>query len=92
MSDDLEKKIRERAHRMWLDEGQPVGKAEAHWELAKIAIALEDARPQMQRPVASGTSEPIDAWVNQGEFPTLTDQGEQHAPGERADPEILIVE
>jgi len=87
MSDNLEQRIRERAHRMWLDEGQPDGKAEAHWELARMAIALEDAKPQMQKPVTNETSEPIDAWVNQGEFPTLTDQGEQHAPGERADPD-----
>ncbi|MDB5657099.1 MAG: hypothetical protein JWQ94_4712 [Tardiphaga sp.] len=28
-----------------------------------------------------------DAWVNQGKFPTLTDQGEQATPGERADPD-----
>jgi len=84
MSDNLEQRIRERAHRMWLAEGQPEGEAEAHWELARMAIALEDAKPQMQRPVTSDTSEPVDAWMNQGEFPTLTDQGEQHAPGEKA--------
>ena len=85
MSEDLEKRIRKRAYRLWIEEGQPQGKAEAHWELARIAIALEDAKPQMQRPVATPTAEPVDAWVNQGEFPTLTDQGEQHAPGERVD-------
>jgi Protein of unknown function (DUF2934) len=87
MSDSLEQRIRDRAHRIWLDEGQPDGKAEARWELARMAIALEDAKPQMQKPVTSETSEPIDAWVNQGEFPTLTDQGEQHAPGERSEPD-----
>ena len=32
-------------------------------------------------------SEPIEAWVNQAELPTLTDQGEQSAPGEMADPD-----
>jgi Protein of unknown function (DUF2934) len=85
MSDDLEQRIRERAYRLWIEEGQPQGKAEAHWELARIDIALQDAQPQMQRPVATPTAEPVDAWVNQGEFPTLTDQGEQHAPGERVD-------
>jgi hypothetical protein len=86
MSDDLERRIRTRAYRLWIEEGQPQGKAAAHWELARIAIALDDAKPQMQRPVASPTAEPVDAWANQGEFPTLTDQGEQHAPGERVDP------
>ncbi|WP_027568416.1 DUF2934 domain-containing protein [Bradyrhizobium sp. URHA0013] len=86
MIDDLEQRIRERAHRMWLDEGQPEGKAEAHWELARLAIAFEDAKPQMQKPITSDMAEPIEALLNQGEFPTLTDQGEQHAPGEMADP------
>jgi len=82
---ELEQRTRELAHRLWIEEGQPQGKADTHWELARIAIALEDARPQMQRPVSGPTAEPVDAWVNQGEFPTLTDQGEQNAPGERAD-------
>jgi len=81
---DLEQRIRERAHRMWLDEGRPEGKAEAHWELARMAVAFEDAQPQMLRPVANETAEPVEALVNQGEFPTLTDQGEQHIPGEPA--------
>lgn len=50
MSDDLERRIRERAYRLWIEEGQPQGKAEAHWELARIAIALEDAKPQCTDP------------------------------------------
>jgi len=85
MIDDLETRIRERAHRMWLDEGRPDGHAGRHWDLAKMAIALEDARGEMLKPIESPTSEPIDAWVNQGEFPTLTDQGEQMAPDPKAD-------
>ena len=87
MANDLETRIRERAHRMWLDEGSPEGKAERHWELAKMAIALEDAKPQMLRPVETPKSEPVEAWVNQAEFPTLTDQGEQSSPGQMADPD-----
>jgi hypothetical protein len=89
MNDDLETRIRERAHQIWLDDGCPTGRADQHWELAKMAVALEDARPEMLKPVDAPvpTSEPLDAWVNQAEFPTLTDQGEQHAPGELADPD-----
>ena len=87
MSDDLKQRIRERAYRIWLDEGRPEGKSDDHGELARLAIALEDAKPQMLKPIKSESSEPVDAWVNQGEFPTLTDQGEQHAPGERVDPQ-----
>jgi hypothetical protein len=60
--------------------GRPDGKSADHWALARIAIALEDVKPQMLRPITSESSEPIDAWVNYGEFPTLTYQGEQHAP------------
>lgn len=82
MSDDLEARIRERAHKIWLDEGCPQGKAESHWELAKMALELEDARTEMLRPLESPMSEPIEAWVNQAEFPTLTDQDEQRFPGE----------
>jgi hypothetical protein len=40
----------------------------------------------MLKPITSESSEPLVAWINQGDFPTLTDQGEQHAPGEIVDP------
>ena len=81
MIDDLETRIRERAHRIWLAEQCPEGRAAAHWELARMAVALEDTQQQMRKPVQGPTAEPVDALVNQGEFPTLTDQGEQLAPG-----------
>ena len=68
MSDDLEQRIRQRAYRLWIEEGQPQGKPEAHWELARIAIALEDAKPQMQRPIAGPTAEPVDAWRTRASF------------------------
>jgi hypothetical protein len=87
MTKDLEARIRERAHQIWLQEGSPEGRAESHWELAKIAIALEGARPEMLNPIETPTSEPVEAWTNQGEFPQLTDQGEQNAPGEMAYPD-----
>jgi hypothetical protein len=86
MSNDLETRIRERAHKIWLDEGCPSGRAESHWELAKLAVSLEDSRPEMLKPIRTPTSEPIVAWVNQAELPTLTDQGEQSIPGQTADP------
>ena len=87
MADDLETRIRARAHKMWLDEGRPEGKADSHWMLAKMAIALEDARDDMLIPVEAPRSEPIEAWINQAEVPTLTDQGEQIAPGKLTDPD-----
>jgi hypothetical protein len=86
--DDLNARIEKRAYQMWIDEGQPEGKANSHWELARLAISFEDAKGEMTRPVTdeSDKAEPIESWVNQAEFPTLTDQGEQMAPGEMADP------
>ena len=43
----LEQRIRERAYKIWEDEGRPEGRQEAHWELAKLAIAEQDALPTM---------------------------------------------
>ena len=78
---DIDRRVRERAHRIWEGEGRPEGMAEAHWDLARIAVSLEDARSEMLRPVAAKKPEPIETLVNQAEFSTLTDQGESHAPG-----------
>jgi Protein of unknown function (DUF2934) len=86
--EQLERRIRERAHRIWEEEGRPQGREAAHWELARLAIAQEDAQASMLRPVETADAEPNQAVINQGEFPTLTDQGEQRNPGEIAeDPE-----
>ena len=80
--DAIERRIRERAYKIWIDEGQPEGKDKEHWEVAKLAIAEQDGlastlkRPDLPQP------EPIEAVRNQGEFPTLTDQGEGQLPGE----------
>jgi hypothetical protein len=82
--EQLERRIKQRAHRIWEDEGMPQGRDQDHWELARLAIAQEDAQQSMLRPVDAPQSEPLEAVVNQGEFPTLTDQGEQHNPGELA--------
>lgn len=73
----LEQRIRERAHKIWNDEGQPEGKENEHWELAKFAIAQEDALPTMLKSPELPRPEPIEAVENLGEFPTLTDQGDQ---------------
>jgi hypothetical protein len=77
---DLEKRIRERAHRIWEEEGRPEGKEAQHWDLAKLAVAQEDAQKDMLLPIKASESEPLIAVENQAEFPTLTDQGEQHNP------------
>lgn len=80
---DYERRIAERAHQIWEEEGRPEGKDISHWELAKFAIDLQEAQSNMLLPVKDPAPEPIEALINQGEFPTLTDQGEQNIPGER---------
>ena len=87
MPDDrsLEARIRERAHKIWLDEGRPQGREKQHWELARLAIAEEDARASTLTPAQSPApaAEPVEAVANQAEFPTLTDQGEGQQVPER---------
>jgi hypothetical protein len=80
---EVEQRIREAAYRMWEAEGRPEGRATAHWDLARVLIGLEDSKPSMMHPVEPERPEPIEAVENQGEFPTLTDQGEQNLPGRR---------
>ena len=78
----LQDRIRQRAYQIWLDAGQPEGMAEAHWDQACELIAIEDGQMATLQPVQQPISEPLAAVTNQGEFPTLTDQGEQQWPAE----------
>jgi hypothetical protein len=41
MNNDVEKRIRERAHRIWEEEGKPLNRDRAHWERASREIAEE---------------------------------------------------
>ena len=79
---DLESRIRERAYYLWLQEGCPEGRAEVHWDEASELVAIEDNQKRTMRPAPQpdddpATVEPIEAVENAGEFPTLTDQGEE---------------
>lgn len=96
MTDDLEERIRQRAHAIWEREGRPEGRHDANWELASEEIAIEDNYRATLKPnpsrgpddVALHTEpvEPALAMANQGEQPGLADQGEQfHVPGEDPD-------
>ena len=38
----LERRIRERAFQIWVEENKPEGRDRDHWQLAKLAIAQED--------------------------------------------------
>ncbi len=41
MIQELENRIRERAHSIWESEGRPADRAEVHWNLARAEIAAE---------------------------------------------------
>ena len=86
-------RIRRRAYQIWEQEGRPAGRDAAHWDMAAEQIAIEDNQRLVTKPVtpkapvgpAGEPVEPLEAVENQGEFPTLTDQGEeQTAPRNRA--------
>ena len=75
-----EKRIAERADRLWQDAGRPEGGADHFLDDASMLIAIEE-NPK------AGTLDPAEAakpvveesalMRNLGEFPTLTDQGEE---------------
>jgi hypothetical protein len=44
MSTITEDQIRERAHRIWMEEGSPHGRDVEHWEMAKRELELEAAQ------------------------------------------------
>jgi hypothetical protein len=92
--DDFENRVRERAYRIWQEAGCPNGRADEHWHQARELVAIEDSQKRTTKPIIDPRSagpfgepiEPIEALENAGEFPTLTDHGEQSIPRREADP------
>lgn len=86
---DIEQRIRERAYRIWLEEGCPEGRELDHWDMASELVAIEDGQQSTLKPIdqnlgrAGEPIEPIEAVRNAGEFPTLTDQGEADIPSRK---------
>jgi hypothetical protein len=56
MSDDMEKRVRQRAHESWEQAGRPEGFAEQHWEQALQQITAENADGDQQAGVESNLS------------------------------------
>jgi hypothetical protein len=82
--DDFDDRVKQCAYRLWVEEGCPEGRSEIHWDKARELVAVEENQLATQ-PAARGQwrgepVEPIQSVRNGGEFPTLTDQGEQSAP------------
>lgn len=81
MEADRDDEIRARAYQLWEEEGRPEGRAEQHWFTAREALSVEENQDTTYRPIDSTPDvEPIEAVENTGEFPALTDQGEQRTP------------
>jgi Protein of unknown function (DUF2934) len=92
--DEIEKRIRERAYRIWEEEGRPEGRSAEHWERARFLVGIEENRDaaKLPNPMVEDREkgyttppspipvEPIEALENQGEFPDrFADQGEKSA-------------
>lgn len=71
-------RIREKAYELWQAEGEPSGRADAHWTMAREMVAIEDSLDTTLLPIGGGEPvEPAIALDNQGEFPGMADQGEE---------------
>jgi hypothetical protein len=91
---NLDARIRVRAEKLWREAGSPASGVDAFLDDARTLIAIEDdpkagTLPNpMTRPGNRGPEgepiEPAQILENEGEFPTLTDQGEQTYPPRRA--------
>jgi hypothetical protein len=90
--DDHDERVRRRAYKIWLEEGRPGGRADAHWEMARELVAIEENFSTTLIPApAEGAEarggEPIEeaaVAANTGELPTIVDQGEQSYPPSRS--------
>ncbi|AEH89617.1 DUF2934 domain-containing protein [Mesorhizobium opportunistum] len=50
MADDRQERIRNRAHQIWQQEGQPAGQDERHWHQAAADVDAEDASLVTRKP------------------------------------------
>lgn len=56
-----EAKVAEAAYFLWLEEGQPEGRAEAHWERASELLAVAPAKPRKPRAKSAAKAKPAKA-------------------------------
>ena len=57
MSDDVEERVRRRAHEIWEKAGRPEGQEEQHWAQALQEITAEDKAEPNLSTVAAGRME-----------------------------------
>lgn len=87
---EYEQRVRERAHEIWVREGQPDGRAEDHWALAREEVSEEEGIADTLKPIEpeGPAAEPLLAVESLGDLPgRLSDQGErQDYPVRKATP------
>lgn len=80
--DDHEARLRRHAEALWTDAGRPEGGPEGFMDRARELAAIEENYKATLKPVREPGpyGEPVEeviAMENEGEFPTLVDQGEE---------------
>ena len=55
--DNLEERVRERAYKLWLEEGCPEGRALEHWAKARELVTIEDNIDLRLKPLPLGLGE-----------------------------------
>jgi hypothetical protein len=84
--DDFDDRVKQRAYRLWVEEGCPEGRSEVHWDKARELVAVEENQRLATQPAPRGErgrGEPMESIAsirNAAEFPTMRDQGDQSAP------------
>lgn len=78
---DPEARVRERAYRIWEEEGRPEGNDERHWHLARELLSIEDSAGEGTVSPEAGlaVAEPIAPTEGMADIPGLDDQGEDRA-------------
>jgi hypothetical protein len=75
---DLERRIREKAYELWVEEGRPEGREHDHWERARVLVAIAEDRTSLVPVTNEERPEEASIQQNLGEFPTaLTDEGDR---------------
>ncbi|MDP3194502.1 DUF2934 domain-containing protein [Tabrizicola sp.] len=77
--DAWENRIRDRADQLWVEAGRPDGGRDRYLDAARELLAMHEVRPPTLDPedTAKPVIEEASIQGNLGEFPTLTDQGEE---------------
>ena len=77
---ERETRVRERAYKLWEEDGRPHGRDVEFWERARLQIGMEENPTAGQIPVKVpelAKTEEAELQANLGEFPGQTDQGDR---------------